>query len=453
MQFRAYEGKAEDETDDPINRGYSFIMPNSSARIIRQTLKDNGFIDGTGMKSNSWTIWWHVGKIKSEVYLSLKHWQKVNHHPMTMECTNKDKMNQNLAGMVQKFGKAFDFVPKTYLLPQELALVIRDSEQKKHQRRYYIVKPNCMSQGRGIYVTDNIQAVATKNMQGLLISEYVQNPLLINGLKFDLRLYVLITCFNPLRVYLYDEGLVRFATEPFTLNPSQMSNRFVHLTNYSINKFSEKFVDYSETGIGTKWTLSALKKVMRGLNLDADLMMMRIEDILIKTIISIEHKVFKAVETYVPFRNNCFDLLGFDVLIDSDLKPWLLEVNLSPSLACETSIDFKIKSEMMAELFSVIGVSSDLERKPDSSIINMNLFKYAMPEMSDGSKYQMGKEERKRDIKIIRETREELIRCKSFKLIFPSYNFALYKQYFVEERPLNKILFDEIIKNVGKLKV
>jgi len=46
---------------------------------------------------------------------------------------------------------------------------------------------------------------------------------------------------------------------------------------------------------------------------------------------------------YVPYRNNCFDLLGFDILIDSNLKPWLLEVNLSPSLNTDSPLDLKIK--------------------------------------------------------------------------------------------------------------
>lgn len=65
---------------------------------------------------------------------------------------------------------------------------------------------------------------------------------------------------------------------------------------------------------------------MRNLGLDVDKMMMKIEDVLIKTIISIENKMFNACEKYVPFRNNCFQLLGFDILIDSKLNPWLIEV-------------------------------------------------------------------------------------------------------------------------------
>lgn len=133
-------------------------MPNGNIKIVKNTLKDNGFVE-TG-SSKSWTLWWHIGPLRSEDYLALKSHQKVNHHPLTHECTKKDKMNQNLASMACKFGKAFDFVPKTYLLPQELSLLIRDNDAKKHQRRFYIVKPNAASQGRGIYVTDDLQLVA-----------------------------------------------------------------------------------------------------------------------------------------------------------------------------------------------------------------------------------------------------------------------------------------------------
>jgi tubulin polyglutamylase TTLL4 len=65
---------------------------------------------------------------------------------------------------------------------------------------------------------------------------YVARPYLINGTKFDLRLYVLLTSVNPLRVYLYDDGLVRFASNKYTNDSSSVSDVFMHLTNYSINK-------------------------------------------------------------------------------------------------------------------------------------------------------------------------------------------------------------------------
>ena len=367
------------------------------------------------------------------------------------ECTKKDKMNKNIVLMTAKHGKPFEFTPKTYNLPQELSTLLRDSDVNKQSNKYYIVKPNGSSQGKGISVSNDVQAILARDISDTVVSEYIQNPLLINGLKFDLRIYALITSVHPLRIYVYEEGLVRFATEQFSLHPSHLSNSFVHLTNYSINKFSDKFVSGDGEGLGSKWTLSALKRTMKDIGLDGELMMVRIEDIIVKTILSIEHRVFKATDQFVPFRTNCFDLLGFDVLIDSELRPWLLEVNLSPSLACETEVDFRIKSEMVAEMFNVIGVPMDTDAKPAPHHINAKIGKQAIHESEIGNKYGASKEDRKRDIRVVQETRDEISRCVKFKPIFPSYNFAMYKQYFEEERPYNKILFDEITKNMSKL--
>ena len=94
----------------------------------------------------------------------------------------------------------------------------------------------------------------------LVISKYIDNPLLINGLKFDLRLYVLVTSFDPLKIYIYNEGLVRFASETYNIETIK-SNIYAHLTNYSINKKNEFFIqnkNVSERDFGNKWSLSAL---------------------------------------------------------------------------------------------------------------------------------------------------------------------------------------------------
>lgn len=70
------------------------------------------------------------------------------------------------------------------------------------------------------------------------MQEYIANPLLIDGFKFDLRIYVAITSINPLRIYVYEEGLARFATEPY--DTDNLKNVYSHLTNYSINKKNSK---------------------------------------------------------------------------------------------------------------------------------------------------------------------------------------------------------------------
>jgi Tubulin-tyrosine ligase family len=75
----------------------------------------------------------------------------------------------------------------------------------------------------------------------LIVSRYIDNPLLLNGLKFDLRVYVLVTSFEPLRVYVYNEGLARFASEPYHDADTTKESKFAHLTNYSINKKNQNY--------------------------------------------------------------------------------------------------------------------------------------------------------------------------------------------------------------------
>ena len=67
------------------------------------------------------------------------------------------------------------------------------------------------------------------------------NPHLINDTKYDLRLYVCVTCFDPLRIYLFKEGLVRFATKKFSIKNKEIKKKFIHLTNYSVNKHNSDY--------------------------------------------------------------------------------------------------------------------------------------------------------------------------------------------------------------------
>ena len=132
-----------------------------------------------------------------------------------------------------------------------------------------------------------------------VVSEYIASPLLFNGFKFDLRIYVALTSVNPLRLYIYEEGLTRFATCKYSDGGagggSKKATKFMHLTNFSVNKKNINFVktnNAEEDGTGSKWSLSALRNALRAQGIDDTAIWRKIEDICIKTVISAEPAMF-----------------------------------------------------------------------------------------------------------------------------------------------------------------
>jgi tubulin polyglutamylase TTLL5 len=148
--------------------------------------------------------------------------------------------------------------------------------------------------------------------------------------QFDIRLYVVVTSYEPLRVYLFEDGLVRFATVKFDPAPSNYGNLFMHLTNYSINKLSPHYVACSDTEVedyGNKWSLSALLQHLTAEGRDVAALMACIEDVIIKTLLAVQEPIVSAVRRHVPHgaQSVCGELYGFDILLDEDLRPWVRE--------------------------------------------------------------------------------------------------------------------------------
>ena len=140
----------------------------------------------------------------------------------------------------------------------------------------------------------------------------------------------------------------------------------MHLTNYSINKKNDKYVqneDKELDDVGFKWSLSAFCNHLEQVGIDMDLLWSRIYDVIIKTLACGEHYVLSAMKKNSMYRLNCFEVFGFDILLDSDLKPWLVEVNLSPSLAPESPLDMTIKTNLLTDTFNLCGIKRFDRRK------------------------------------------------------------------------------------------
>merc|ERR1719495_2935566 len=74
---------------------------------------------------------------------------------------------------------------------------------------------------------------------------------------------------------------------------------------------------------------------------------------MIKTVISAETNLVNLHNSNVASKYSCFELFGFDILLDSKLKPWLIEVNISPSLHSSSSLDLDVKSPLATEVFNM----------------------------------------------------------------------------------------------------
>lgn len=104
---------------------------------------------------------------------------------------------------------------------------------------------------------------------------------------------------------------------------------------------------------------------MNSIGIDMDLLWSRIYDVIIKAVITGEYPITKKLKRSNINQKNCFELHGFDILLDSDLKPWLIEVNLSPSLGIDSPLDYHIKSTMLCDTFNLVGVRK-FDRKKES---------------------------------------------------------------------------------------
>ncbi|XP_019881583.2 tubulin polyglutamylase TTLL5 isoform X2 [Aethina tumida] len=344
----------------------SYKVLQAETRLLSKLLDCHGVTE-VPPNASDFNLLWTGSHPKPGTFRSLAPHQRLNHFPRAYELTRKDRLYKNIEMMAHSKGaKNFDFIPQTFVMPLEYRELCTTHNRVKGP---WIVKPVASSRGRGIFIVETPNQVPLE--EPVVVAKYISKPLLVAGHKCDLRLYVVVTSFDPLMIYIYEEGLVRFATVKYDSSHKQLWNPCMHLCNYSINKYHSDYVkseDPSAENVGHKWTLSALLRHLKSEGRDTVWLMSQIEDLIIKSILSSANSIVSACNMFVPHQNNCFELFGFDILIDENLKPWLLEVNLSPSLNCESPLDVRLKSAMLADLLTLIGIPAvDPVLRPSTS--------------------------------------------------------------------------------------
>lgn len=429
----------------------------TESRLIRSIVENSGF---SPTDSHEWNLMWLGGCPKPYLYDGLLEYQRINHFPNSFEITRKDRLCANITDMQEKYGlQDFAFIPETFVLPDEFNDFLNSFQREKG---LWILKPSASSQGKGIYLIENVGDVPID--ESCVVSRYINNPLLINSLKFDIRLYVLVTCYEPLRIYLYEEGLARFACEPYSLSAGKYS-KFMHLTNYSVNKKYEGFVqneDARRDDYGHKWSVSALMKHLEGLGADTTLIWSKIYDLVVKTILAGEQTVVENVRKLGLNRGNCFDLFGFDVLLDANLKPWLLEVNLSPSLGTDSPLDLHIKTNLIADTLNLVGIRAFDRKKDNLNKVRARLrakqqtVKKTFSQPPPAQPRALSPTLRRpgnppiRTKEALRDTLEEYERRSHFLRLYPAKGCECYDKYFAVVRMINKAMQMELFGEEGQ---
>ena len=350
-------------------------------RVIRyRTFLHNTI--GAVLKSKGWQevkegddwdfFWCDVGWMKENFdQCYFEEHQRICHFRNHYEISRKNLMARNLKKLKRQYEKESkieaakcDFFPTTYELPSEYHMFVE--QFKRNPGTIWIMKPAGKAQGKGIFLFRKLKDITDwkkedyyhrdrdedKNEKDppetYVVQRYIENPYLIGGKKFDIRVYVLVMSYNPLKVWLYRSGFARFSNTRFSLN--SISDTFVHLTNVAIQKTAP---DY-DPDKGCKWSLQELRMYLTARHGHEVVrrLFQQLDEIFIKSLQSIQKIIIND--------KHCFEVYGFDIMFDDNLKPWLIEVNASPSLTASSQTDYDLKFGLLTDMLHIVDMEGKL---------------------------------------------------------------------------------------------
>lgn len=199
------------------------------------------------------------------------------------------------------------------------------AEEAARGQRVWIVKPGAMNRGNGIEVMDSFEAlrafIEDKPLGSLwVVQKYIEDPLLVDGRKFDIRAYVLV---EPLcgRVLMCEDCYVRTSSTAYAL--TDLKDRSLHLTNDAVQSKTDQYGQHEDAN---KLTMQALQaKVGAGYDVRGRIVP-RMREIAADTFAAVGPLLNPQAFRY------CYELFGLDFMVDAAGAVYLIEINTSPAL-------------------------------------------------------------------------------------------------------------------------
>jgi hypothetical protein len=211
----------------------------------------------------------------------------------------------------------------------------------------WIIKPTGKNRGKGIEVMNTLEGITSlidnfhRSGQSCVIQKYMERPLLIHNRKFDIRLYALLT--PELDIYYYPVGYIRTSGVEYVLSRQSLADRSIHLTNNAVQRKSETYGAYEE---GNQLSYPMFQDYLDAeypeakINVESDLCPV-FRRLVLHSLYSVRHLVN-------PFkRKYCFELFGYDFMLDSKFNVSLIEVNTNPCLDESSSILKELLPKML----------------------------------------------------------------------------------------------------------
>lgn len=374
---------------------------------------------------SDWEACWYTGMPAPEVFEQLAPGKTVNHIPGNNALTVKSLLYRTLSdarerweaqgGIAGERAGRLAFFPRTFAMPHDYHALQHEAARRPRQR--WILKPKNAARGKDIRVLDDVARVPVG--ERWMVQEYVGNPHTIEGCKYALRLYVLITSVEPLRVYLYREGSAKLASEPY--DPDNIGNVYAHLTNPDVNARN------TAAAAPVRFLpLADYRGRLRAQGHDDTALFERLHDLVTLTAIAAREAMRRRCGEVKADTRGCYELLGLDCLVDTDLNPWLMECNLSPSLdICAAPEDggvfeTRTKRQLVADMVAMLGLNDPDPVRP------------APGEAEDP------------EAELARQAEAELARAGDFQRLYPSAQAARYLPCFPLPRLADVALADAV---------